>query len=246
MTRNGRLTLSTAVLAALVAGGATSAAVLAGGSAAAASPPAGTVTVDGTGQVSGTPNVLEVDESVQETAANVSAALSAANADINRVTAALERDGVAATDIQTSNVNIGQNYGNNGVPTGYQVNEGLTVQLHDLSTAGRVISDSVAAGGNATRLQDVAFNLQDDTALLNSARDAAFADAKQKAERYARLSGRALGPVRSIKETVNGPLLVHPGGFAASGALAAAPSPVPVNPGQQQVSVTVTVAWTLQ
>lgn len=247
--RRRRLAIATAAATATVlAGAGVAAATLSAGTAAAAGSPVGTVTVDGTGQVTGTPDVLTVTEDVTETAANVTQALQAANDDVQRVTAALARDGVAAADIQTSTVNISSDDGSNGVPDGYQVDEGVTVKLRDLSTAGRAISDSVAAGGNATRLGGVGFDVNDETTLLNQARDAAFADAKAKAQRYAQLAGRSLGVVRTISETLTGGPVFYGSAAGASAAEVptAVPSPVPVNPGQQQVSVNVTVSWALQ
>ncbi len=242
MTPTRRL-VATAAAAALVAAGAGAAVSSELSPAAAAGPPPGAVTVGGSGQVTGTPDVLRVSAGVHEVAGNVTAALNAANADVARVTAALRKDGVADADIQTSNVAINESYDAHGHPNGYRVDEGLTVLLHDLKAAGRAISDAVGAGGDATRLNGVEFTLQDNAGLLDRARQAAFVDAKQKAERYARLSHRSLGAVKSIEETVHAPVR-YPAADAA-GALAAAPTPVPVNPGQQAESVTVTVTWTL-
>ena len=203
------------------------------------------VVVDGLGKVTGTPDVLTASLGVSVRRADVSTALKDANALQARVTAALKKDDVPAADLQTSNVSVNQGYDNRGRRDGYQVDETLTARLHDLARAGRVIADAVAAGGDSATLQGVGFSLEGDSALLGRARDAAFADAKAKAQRYAELSGRALGEVQLIAETTTPPPeLMNQALKAFDSARAAAP--VPLETGSQQVSVSVTVRFALR
>jgi uncharacterized protein YggE len=211
----------------------------------AADVPAGTsgVVVDGLGKVSGTPDVLRATLGVSVHGAQVSEALAKANALQRSVTGALKRDGVAAKDLQTSDVRIDQDYTNKGRPDGYRVTETLTVKLRDLAKAGAALTHAVTAGGNQALLQGVSFDLEDNAALLKGARDAAFADAKAKAERYAELSGRSLGAVQLVTESTS-PAAPQPYAFA-SAAGRAADSPVPLQAGSQDVSVSVTVRWAL-
>jgi uncharacterized protein YggE len=212
----------------------------------AAEPDPGSVTVDGTGKVTGTPDVLRLAIGVSERAGDVSTALSRANADMARLRSALQVHHVADADLQTSQVNIFPTYTDHGVVSGYQVSEDLTAKLRDLSDAGNTINAAVTAGGNAARVEGVSFTLEDNAALLKRARDAAYADAQAKAEQYAKLSNRRLAEVKKVSETTQLPV---PQPYAydampmASGGTA---STVPVNPGSQQVAVTVTVVWALQ
>jgi uncharacterized protein YggE len=187
------------------------------------------VVVDGTGQVTGTP-ALQDANSLQE-----------------KVRKALKGDGVAAEDLQTSDVSISPSYDNRGKRNGYSVSETLTVKLRNLKKAGQAITDAVSAGGDAAVLNGVSFALEDNAALLQKARDAAYAEAKAKAERYAELSGRGLGKVLLVAETTSPPVQPVSDGFA-SGAAAfdKAASPVPIDAGTSQVSVSVTVRWALQ
>ncbi len=202
--------------------------------------PAGVV-VSGLGKTSGTPDVLEVSLGVEVRRADVSAALRDAGGLQQRVHDALRRAGVAEKDLQTSGVSLYQTTDNKGRPAGYTVSEQVTAKLRNLAKAGQTISNAVSAGGNAARLQGVSFDLSDDTALLQKARDAAFADAKSKAQRYATLAGRTLGPVQTISEQVgqNGP-------SPAMDVAAAAPIRMPISPGTARVDVTVTVRWSLR
>jgi uncharacterized protein YggE len=131
------------------------------------------------------------------------------------------------------------------VPNGYTVNESLTVKLRNLARAGKTIGDAVIAGGNAARVQGVSFALEDNAALLDQARDAAYGDAKKKAQRYAELSGRTLGQVELVSEQV--PDAAQPMPYARDALASAAPAQsVPLDAGQSQVSVSVTVRWSLR
>jgi uncharacterized protein YggE len=125
---------------------------------------------------------------------------------------------------------------------GYDVFQSLTVKLRKLDDAGSAISDAADAGGNATRINGVSFDIEDNGDLLKQARDAAFADAKAKAEQYARLAGRTLGRVSQINEgsVGSGPIM-----YGTAKAEAAMDSSVPIQPGTQQLSISNTVVWEL-
>lgn len=206
-------------------------------------PTANGIVVDGQGRTTGTPDVLRVTLGVSLHRSDVTKAMNAANARQNKLRAALRRDGVAAKDMQTSDVSIGRDYDRRGRPSGYRVTETLTAMLRDMAKAGRAISDAVTAGGNETQLQGVDFSLEDNKALLGQARDDAFADARDKAERYARLAGRTLGEVQLVAETSTP---VYPGRYAMALSAGSVAAPVPVDPGTAAVNVTVTVRWALR
>jgi len=219
------------------------------GTGAAASPTAGGITVTGTGKVTGTPDTLQVDFGVNVTGASVSSALASANAATARVQNALVRRGVAARDLQTSGLSIQPSYSNSSsgqeTVTGYQVSEGLSALLHDISTAGSTINAAVAAGGNSVSIDGVGLDLADTSSLMTAARQSAFSAAKTKADQYAQAAGRPLGQVLSISEVVANPTPVYPGAYAASTPASPAATAVPVQAGSQDVSVTVTVVFAL-
>lgn len=236
-------------VAAIVAGGCLVGTVHAPTPAGAESPSAAQegVIVSGLGKVSGTPDVLRVQLGVEVRRADVSAALRDANSIQTKVRDAVRRDGVDAKDMQTADVSLYPSYTSKGAPNGYHVSQTLTVKLRDLARAGKTIGDAVIGGGNAVRVQGVSFALEDNASLLEKARDAAYGEARKKAERYAELAGRSLGPVELVSEQV--PTGDQPMSYARD-ALAAAPaSPsasVPLDAGQSQVSVSVTVRWSLR
>jgi len=122
----------------------------------------------------------------------------------------------------------------------------VRAKVRPLSHAGRTISTAATAAGNAVAVGDLAFDLGDDTDVVKSARDNAFADAQDRARQYASLSGRGLGRVEKVTETVDAP--EQPVNYFQADALRAASSgakAVPLRAGQQTLTVRVTVTWSL-
>ncbi|MEP7020892.1 MAG: SIMPL domain-containing protein [Pseudonocardiales bacterium] len=201
------------------------------------------VVVSGLGNTSGTPDVLRVSLGVEVRRGDVSSALRDANSLQKRIHDAFRKAGVAEKDLQTSNVSLGAAMDSKGHPDGYSVSEQLTAKLRNLSKAGSTIGSAVSAGGDAARLQGVSFDLEGNAGLLQKARDAAFADAKRKAQRYADLAGRSLGPVELITE---GQPQTYASPQMGQARAADSGSAVPISPGEAQISVSVTVRWALK
>lgn len=204
----------------------------------------GRITVTGTGTVNGTPNQLVLSLGVQVNGSSVESALQQANQAINTVTSALKARGVAASDIQTSDLYIQPNYRNNSqIPDGYGVNESLTATLRNISEAGGQIDAAVHAGGNVVTVDGISLNLVDTSHLLARARAAAVADARTKAAQYASAAGQSLGPVIAITDQAQvQPYLQY---NTAAGAAPRSSSSVPISPGTQQLSVSITVVFAL-
>jgi hypothetical protein len=199
------------------------------------------VVVSGLGTVLGTPDALRATFGVESRRESVTDALADASAAMTKVRDALRAGGVAAADLQTAGVNVWPVTDSNGTTiTGYTATQSMDAVLRDLKSAGSLMGRAVAAGGNAARLSGVFLVISDDAALVRQARDKAFADAKAKAQQYARLAGRPLAAVAGISEQVSVP---QPIAWAARDAATAGAASVPVEPGSQQVQVAVTVEW---
>jgi uncharacterized protein len=205
----------------------------------------GEVTVVGTGEVQGTPDVMNASVGIEATAKDVSGAVSAMNERAQAMIDALGGAGVAKEDIKTSELSIQPEYSNPGqaggtaVISGYKATNTVRIVVRDLSKASEILDKAVKAGGDNARLGNISFDIKDDTELLKQARERAFNDAKSRAEQYAQLSGESLGSVIVISEV---------GGNTPS------PSPLSqeksvadfaIEPGQQTVSFQVTVKWGL-
>jgi uncharacterized protein YggE len=199
-----------------------------------------TVLVTGSGEVSGEPDTLTADFAVETTAPTVGQALDRANVAATRMRDTLVRAGIAAADLQTSNLSIGSKVNDDQAITGYTVSQGLTAKIRNLRRAGELMSATITAGGDAARLNGVSFAIENDAALLAAARKNAFADARQKAELYARAAGRPLGRVLQVSETAP-----SDGGPVRKYSVAAMDSPFPIEPGSQRLTVVVTVEWAL-
>ena len=211
------------------------------GSAAAGSAPS--ITVTGSGAASGTPDELQLSLDISATASSVSAALDAANRAAAKVRDSLVKNGVAADDLQTSGLNVQPQYNQKDAISGYTADESLTAELHGLAKAGQVISDAVAAGGNAVQVDNMQLDLADQSGkLLARARAQAIEDAQQRADEYAKAAGCTLGPVQSITEN-DATVPVRPL-LSVGSALAAEPA-VPISAGTQQVTASVTVVYGL-
>ncbi len=200
------------------------------------------INVTGQGRVYGTPDTLTLHLGVSVLRETVNAATTDAAAKAAAIIAALEAGGVATSDIQTANYSIYPEYDYSGQTqrlVGYRVSNDLTVKIRDLAKAGELIDAATAAGGNDTVVQNLAFSIEDNTALLEMARTAAWNDAEAKAEQLAQLAGVNLRNAVSITETIN--YSTPPMYYArAEGQDAAA---TPIEAGQQEVTVVVQVTF---
>ena len=230
----------TRMTARVIAVACTAACLCAGGTGLAAAATPRTITVTGTGTVTGTPDELSLSLDTTAQAASVGAALGAANRAMTAVRDALTADHVAPADIRTSGLSVQPVYDKDNTITGYTVSESLTAELHDLATAGQVITDAITAGGNAVRINDLRLDLNDQApVLMAKARALAITDARHRAGQYAKAAGARLGQVLSISETAsNPPFPTVPYAFAGSA--------VPISPGTLQMSTSVVVVYQMK
>jgi hypothetical protein len=205
------------------------------------------VTVEGVGRARGAPDLARTTVGVNVTRPTVDEAVTESNAAAAAVLEALRGHGVDPGDIQTTQVSIHaeQQWFEDRPPTvrGYTATNLVQALLRDVEGIGEVLSAVVAAGGDATRIDQLVFEVDDDEALRADARAEAFADARRKAEQYAELAGTSLGTMTSITERAadHGPMP-----YALDAAVAGEGSRVPISPGLQDVEVRVQVVWSLE
>lgn len=208
------------------------------------------VTVEGVGTISGTPDVLLVGLQVTVEASTTRAALDGANGVVERVLSTLRAHGVARADIQTTGMSLYPTYDyDEGTQkkTGYAAGQSLAVKLRSADRRGETISAASGVSEDVT-INGLSFDLENNAGLLARAQKAAFTMAKAEAARYASLAGRSLGRVMTINQVMNPPV---PGsaGFNGGGGVGAGPAPasaVPLADGSLPVSVSVVVTWTLR
>lgn len=209
-----------------------------------AAPAPRTITMSGTGTVKGPPDMADISAGVTTEAATAAAALAANSAAITRVFAALEKQGIARRNIQTSNFNVSPNYGSrtpNETPRllGYRVSNQVHVVLEDVTKVGAALDALVAAGAN--QMNGLNFGIKDPAPLLARARAEAVADARLRAQQYAAAAGVTLGQIQSISESggVEPPRPMYR-------VMAMAADSVPVSAGEESVSAGVTLVWEIR
>jgi len=200
-----------------------------------------TINVAGHGDVEGTPDVMTVTMGVQTSDPSAQAALQRNNEHAAALIAALKKQGVAAKDIQTVDLNVSPNFDKNFHVTGYSASNTVSAKLRDLSKAGEVIDAAALTAGEDVRLQGVSFSIDNTSALVAQARADAIKDALAQGKQLAGAAGVKLGSIRTIDDT--GTQVPQPQAFGYSGALREQAANVPVEPGSQQLSVDVVVVF---
>ncbi len=204
------------------------------------------ITVSGEGQVRSTPDLMTMSIGIEVEERTVAEARTAAADAATSLIDSLKSNGIAEKDIQTTSVSIypRYTYPQNDQPRiiGYTAANQLTVKVRDLDRAGAVIDEAVGAAGEAARLQGISFGVDDPAPLLKEAREKAVADAKSRAEAYARAAGVNVGAVLSISETTASYI---PDSRDAGMAYADMEKVTPIEPGEATTSVNVTVRFAI-
>lgn len=204
-----------------------------------------TLQVRGRGTVSAQPDVATAHLGVQTEAETANEALSQNNEKTQSLITALEEAGVAAENIQTQSVQLRPRYeepqpesGTREV-SGYVARNIAEVRVEDLKALGTILDSAVQAGGN--RVEGIQFEISDTAELQDQARQAAWQDARHKAEQLAALANAELGAAIRINESSNQPRPVVREEMVMERAAA-----VPIEPGMQSLEVQVNVEWEIQ
>ncbi|QBJ98301.1 DUF541 domain-containing protein [Rhodococcus sp. ABRD24] len=201
------------------------------------------ITTRGVGKVTGTPDTLTVVLGVETRGPEANGTLAANAEKASALIETLKGRGVAPEDIQTSGLSVQPTYeSGSGRINGYQVTNQVTATLHDLGGAGSLIDAAASAAGDAVRVQQTTFSIDDDSDLRAQARAAAVQQAQAQAKQIADAGGVKLGSIRSITEVP--PNQIQPDPFMRT------PSPnmafdmaTPVAAGSQELSVNVAVVY---
>lgn len=209
-----------------------------------------TISVNGTGSAQVQPDVALINFGVQTDAKTASEALAQNNEQMNAVLNTLRSAGIANNDIRTTIVQVYPRYdappqpqsGQNGQSTlaGYTATNSVEVRVRNLDNLGVILDKVVSAGGN--RIDSIRFDVSNQDAAMQQAREAAMQNARNKAEQLARLSNGKLGAVVTITENSQGPIVFD----SIAREQAAGGAAVPVAPGTQPVNVNLQVTWELQ
>ncbi|SHL31951.1 SIMPL domain-containing protein [Bradyrhizobium lablabi] len=205
-----------------------------------APPPA--ISVTGYATVSVPPDQAQIDGGVTSDAKTAREASDANNAAMGKVLLALKGAGIDEKDYQTSRLSLQPQYApNRSGPSpvvGYRASNRVTVRLRDVTKVAGIIDVLVGAGAN--ELGGINFMVSQASKLLDDAREKAVADARRKAEIYAKAAGVTLGEPLSISEEGSAPPVLR-GKMMAPMAAGAA-----VAQGEETLSVSVSVSWAIK
>ena len=232
------------------------------------SPDATLLSITAEGQIRRTPDLALFSAGVVTTGANAGEALSRNATRMDRVIAALKRAGIEARDLQTSAVSLQPRYSDPEreaqlraretrqpyIPPaqaelpkiiGYEARNTLNIRVRRLGQMGRIIDTLVSEGAN--QIDGPSFTVDQQREALDEARTEAVANARARAELYAKAAGLRVGRILSISES---------GGFypvnqiivtgRAGGAMAPPPPPpTPIAPGEVALGISLSVQFEL-
>jgi len=235
-SRQWRIDRATLRVAVVLAGGLLSVPALAEDA------PVATISVSGEAQMSVAPDLAQIDAGVSTEAKTAREASEANNTTMGKVLLALKGAGIDEKDFQTSRLSLQPQYAPNrngpNAIVGYQASNRVTIKLRDVTKVASTIDTLVGAGAN--NIGGINFMVSAASKLLDDAREQAIADARRKAEIYAKAAGVTLGsPVSISEEGAPGPM---PFRKMAAGMAASAP----VAQGEETLHVTVSVSWAIK
>jgi hypothetical protein len=205
------------------------------------------ISVSGSGEVFGTPDIAYVNLGVDHTDRSVGQAIDNANLNMAGVVSAVKEAGVDEKDIQTTGFNLfpEDRYDpQTGQATGeriYHVSMSVNVIVRDIANVSKVIQAGLNGGANT--INGLSFGFADPTALEDQAREKAAADARARAQKLAAAFGVTLGAPIQISETFGSGAV--PVAFGRGGDALLAQAAPQINAGQLSISVQINVTFAM-
>jgi len=202
------------------------------------------IAVTGEAHISVPPDLAQIDAGVTSEAKTAREASDTNNAAMSKVLLALKGAGLDEKDYQTSRLSLQPQYSSSktsapSIIVGYRASNRVTIRLRDVTKVAGVIDTLVSAGAND--IGGINFLVSQASKLLDDARAQAIADARRKAEIYAKAAGVTLGtPISISEEGAPQPM------FRARTAMPMAATPVPIAQGEETLSVSVAVTWAIK
>jgi uncharacterized protein YggE len=204
--------------------------------------------VSGEGKVTVIPDVADLSLGVQVEAVTLADANQKAAAAMDALVSVLKAQGVADKDIKTQNFNIYPVYDyakDTGKATirGYQVTNTVVAKIRVIANTGKIIDASVAAAGDAIRVNSISFSVDNPAKSTDAARELALLDAKAKAEQIARVTGVSLGSVSFVSDSSSNVVRIIAPSFDVKAGAAAS---TPILPGNTDLTVSVQVIYNIK
>lgn len=159
------------------------------------------LSVSGTGRAESRPDQAVFTAGLENIGPDAQAASARANEAVARIVAALNAQGVAEKDVQTSALSISRiGYGKDR--NKFQASNTVTVKVRQVDKAGAAIAAATQAGANV--LSGPNLSIADPEAAALSAHGAAYKAARAKAEAYAKAAGMRVARVVAIQDGGHG------------------------------------------
>ncbi|RDW19736.1 SIMPL domain-containing protein [Oceanobacillus chungangensis] len=199
------------------------------------------MTVTGNGQISVEPNIVTVQLEVVTENESLRLAQQENASKMNQVIQALLNMGVSRENIHTTTFTVFPRYDfvdGKQVFRGYEVTNGITVEISALDQAGAIIDEAVKNGVN--RVSNIQFSVRDKDIYYQQALSAALENANGKAEAIARTMQLNLNqpPIKIIEQTTGAPPTTYKVMAASAESFA-----TPIEPGQIMVHAAVEVQY---
>ena len=200
-------------------------------------------TVTGEASVTATPDMATIRTGVTNQGKSAKETSDANAKTANALVAALRAAAIADNDIQTAGLSLQPTYENTvssgrGRINGFQASTQLTIKVREIPKLADVIDRVVAAG--ASDINGIEFIVSAPSPALDAARTEAVADARRKAEIYAKAADVKLGRVIALSE--NGAMPEPMMKMAEARVGRSSPA---VMPGEKTLRLTVTVTYEL-
>jgi uncharacterized protein YggE len=191
-----------------------------------------TLTVTGTGSTSAVPDTALIRLAAVHRARSFAEALAGAESGREEVVK-------SARDLVVSTVNLSVwPTSEQGSQPGFEARHALTIATGDLAVANELLTRLAYEVGTRIQVDGVDMTVADPSAAMRQAREAAFADARAKAEHLAVLADAILGQVEAVAEGGGGGAGTTPHAMAAK-------ADVGLQPGETSVASALTVTWSL-
>jgi uncharacterized protein YggE len=195
------------------------------------------IELSGTGSASAVPDVVRIHAGVRCEGDTVSAALADAGERAGAIAQAARDHGVEDRDLRTTGTGVHPRQDRDGTRlVGFTAYHSLVLPARETSRVNSLVDAFAGAAGDALTIDHIGLDIGEPEPVLARAREAAFADARGKAEQYAALAGRRLGKVQRLRDVV-------PGGPQPRYELMAASKAAGLELGENTVTATVAVRW---
>jgi uncharacterized protein YggE len=203
------------------------------------------ISVSGVGTVSVVPDAVRYFAAVSTVGKSNKEALASTSVVVSKVRKALLDNAVAKKDIKTSALTVYPEYSysqeRGSEIIGYRASQSFSVVVRKAEKAGEIIDATVEAAGDLLQVNGISPFLINGASATQEARAAAVADAKARANSYAKLLGLKLGKVVYLIEA-SAPSYSFPMPIADK---VSSENATEIDLGEQEVSVSVTVRWSL-